>query len=93
MSDFPKDWAMYEPDGDFAVSEMMREVKAALKNMPLPEVRTLLKAKIELVGISHGEIYDSEVRNKIESYLTSWACEVHELNDTWNTLSRSYWSL
>ncbi|MBE9195303.1 hypothetical protein IQ219_08285 [Synechocystis sp. LEGE 06083] len=93
MSDFPKDWAMYEPDGDFAVSEMMREVKAALKNRPLPDVRTLLKAKIELVGKSHGEIYDSEVRNRIESYLTSWACEIHELTDNWNRLSSSYWRL
>ncbi|MBE9203460.1 hypothetical protein IQ218_08355 [Synechocystis salina LEGE 06099] len=93
MSDFPKDWAMYEPDGDFAVSEMMREVKVALKNRPLPDVRTLLKAKIELVGKSHGEIYDSEVRNRIESYLTSWACEIHELTDSWNRLSSSYWRL
>ncbi|MBE9174642.1 hypothetical protein IQ225_03665 [Synechocystis salina LEGE 06155] len=93
MSDFPRDWSMYEPSGNFAVSEMMWEVKAALKNRPLPEVRTLLKAKIELLGKSYGEIYDSEVRNMIEDYLTDWACEVHELNDTWNTLSPSYWSL
>ena len=63
MSDFPRDWSMYEPSGNFAVSEMMWEVKAALKNRPLPEVRTLLKAKIELLGESYGEIYDSEVRN------------------------------
>lgn len=93
MRDFPRDWSMYEPSGNLAVSEMMWEVKAALKNRPLPEVRTLLKAKIELLGESYGEIYDSEVRNMIENYLTAWACEVHELNNTWNTLSRSYWSL
>jgi hypothetical protein len=84
---------MYEPSGNLAVSVMMWEVKATLKNKTLPEVRTLLKAKIELLSKSYGEIYDSEVRNIIEDYLTAWACEVHELNDNWNTLSRSYWRL
>lgn len=93
MSDFPEGWAMYESEGDFAVTEMMREVKAALKNKPLPEVRTLLKAKIKLVGKTYGEIYDTDVRYMIENYMTRWACEVHDLKNPWNCLSASYWDL
>jgi hypothetical protein len=93
MSNFPEDWAMYEPEGDFAVAEMMREVKAALKNQPLPEVRTLLREKIKLVSKTYGEIYDTDVRQMIEDYMTRWACEVHDLKNPWNCLSTSYWDL
>lgn len=93
MSDFLKDWVMYEFDGDFVVLEMMCEVKVVLKNMFLFEVWMLLKVKIEFVGISYGEIYDLEVCNKIESYLIFWVCEVYEFNDIWNILFCFYWSL
>lgn len=93
MSYFPDDWAMYEPNGNFAVSEMMREVKAALKQKPLPEVRTLLKEKIKIVSKTYGEIYDTDVRYLIADYMTRWACEVHELKNPFNCLSTSYWDL
>jgi len=86
------DWAMFDDAGNLAVTQMMYELKRAISTKPLPEVRRQLHQLREEVGKKHGEVYDSDVRDIITSYLTQWACEVHELHPVFG-LDYSYWQL
>ena len=88
----PQDWAMYSTGGNKAVTEMMQEVRKALSHQPLPQVRSLLKGKVESVAKAYPEIQDTEVRNIIETRLTNWACQVHELPRL-SALPTDYWNL
>lgn len=92
MDAIPQDWAMYHLEGNVAVAKMMQEVRKALRHQPLPQVRILLKTKIENIATLHPEIYDTDVRHTIASRLTTWACQVHEL-PVLSPLTADYWNL
>ena len=86
------DWAMYEKAGNLAVSEMMLELKIALKSKPLPQVRCQLHTSLKELGKEFGEVFDTEVRNIIASSLSNWACEIHELDPVFG-LNSEFWNL
>ena len=92
MENFISDWAMYDEVGNLAVSTMMYELKRVMKSRPLPQVRRQLHESIKEIGIRHGEVYDSEVRDNILYFLSQWACEIHELDPVFG-LQSSYWNL
>ena len=92
MGKFITDWAMYDEIGNLAVSSMMYKLKRAMKSKPLPQVRRQLHESIKEVGKQHGEVYDSEVRDNILSFLSQWACEIHELDPVFG-FNSNYWNL
>lgn len=92
MEKFITDWAMYDEIGNLAVSSMMYELKRAMKSQPLPQVRRQLHKLVREIGKQHSEVYDSEVRDSILSFLSQWACEIHELDPVFG-LKSNYWNL
>ncbi|MEA5622349.1 DUF4351 domain-containing protein [Nostoc sp. UHCC 0251] len=88
-----EDWQMFDEDGNIAVSHMMQEIKQALSNQPLPKVREQLHQKIQELSKKYGEVYDTEVRYRISSRLSSfgtmqkegWLSGVHFLADALRT--------
>ena len=92
MEDFPKEWEMFSDEGDAAVAAMMQEMKNNLKNKPLPEIRKLLKERVDKIAKKHGEVYDTDVREIIVSRLTKWACQAHGLKIGFQ-LDLDYWGL
>ena len=71
---------------------MMYELKRAMKFKPLPQVRRQLHESIKEVGKQHGEVYDTEVIDAITFNLSSWACDIHELDPVFG-LNSNYWDL
>ncbi|MEL0591746.1 hypothetical protein [Planktothrix rubescens] len=89
----PEDyWEMYDDAGNIAVSKMMQELKQALSNQSLPQVREQLHQKIKELSKRHGEVYDTEVRCMISSRLTCWASEIHNLKSPFR-FNSDYWNL
>lgn len=91
MKSIPAEWHMFTDEGNAAVARMMSEVRTALDEHPLPKVRSMLRSKIDLVGESHSEIYDTAVRESIVYRATKWACEANKLSTF--ELTGSYWGL
>ncbi len=92
MDAIPQDWAMYTEEGNAEVAKMMQGIRKALHHQPLPQVRELLRRKLEAVSNTYPEIYDTDVRQTIAFRLTGWACQVHELPTSF-ALSSDYWDL
>jgi hypothetical protein len=76
----PRNWAMFEPGGNEAVSQMMLEVKAALKSRSPVAARTLLLERMNDIGKEYEEVYDTVVRETILFHLNQWANAVPGLN-------------
>lgn len=92
MNEVPKEWEMFSDEGDNAVTAMMQEIKDALRSKPLPEIRKLLKQRIDEIAKEHAEVYDTDVREIIVSRLTKWACQANGLKIGFE-LDLDYWDL